>query len=622
MITENLSTLKIHKLTQAQYDRELEAGRIDQNAIYLTPDEDIDLSEYATKEDIAQKANMSDVEEIKGKVGDKSVSEQITEAIKNKADSGHIHEDINVSIDNLNTLVGDKTVSEQISSVTDGLQAQIDEKAPVEHTHDFPVDSVNGQTGDVMLTTDDVGAAQSLSFKDCGAIYGTGNHARWQLAFGKGIFVAIEAVPNSSWYEVYRAAYSYNGINWENTVLPSAKWTSVTYGNDKFVAVGLDGATAYSEDGITWISGTSSIRAKSVTYGYGKFVSVGFSGSCAYSTDGINWTVGSFPTQTYTYYSVCYGNNMYIATGIGCTSYSHNGIIWVESTTSIYGQNVTYGCGKFILNCSNDCVYSTDGVNWNYCKTEVYGGSVVCSSDEYGRSLFIYYSYFGDIASSTDGINWIRVLNKPSCKWTSAVCGYDKFIIAGYQDNLNSFNYDVAYSIDTTIDGTASISYVDNCVEQHLNNKNNPHGVTAAQVGALSTAGGTMAGNIDMGGQKITGLAEPTGYDQPLTRPFLSTYVGHLAFGTNTTFDIPTYTKGNVLLSITLNGAYNENGFGLIWLVYYQTRILSTVQLAGKYMPSFEIIEGSNNNNTLRVGCNTNWSGGFYVCTPPTRTWD
>lgn len=38
MITENLSTLKINKLSQAQYDRELAAGRIDANALYLTPD--------------------------------------------------------------------------------------------------------------------------------------------------------------------------------------------------------------------------------------------------------------------------------------------------------------------------------------------------------------------------------------------------------------------------------------------------------------------------------------------------------------------------------------------------------------------------------------------------------
>lgn len=49
MITENLSTLKIHKLTQEQYDRELAAGNIDETALYLTPEEEIDLSGYATK---------------------------------------------------------------------------------------------------------------------------------------------------------------------------------------------------------------------------------------------------------------------------------------------------------------------------------------------------------------------------------------------------------------------------------------------------------------------------------------------------------------------------------------------------------------------------------------------
>jgi hypothetical protein len=39
MITENISTLKIHKLSQEQYAREYEAGNIDPNAIYLTPSE-------------------------------------------------------------------------------------------------------------------------------------------------------------------------------------------------------------------------------------------------------------------------------------------------------------------------------------------------------------------------------------------------------------------------------------------------------------------------------------------------------------------------------------------------------------------------------------------------------
>ena len=41
MNTENVSTLKIHKLTREQYERELGAGRIDPTAIYLTPNEEL-----------------------------------------------------------------------------------------------------------------------------------------------------------------------------------------------------------------------------------------------------------------------------------------------------------------------------------------------------------------------------------------------------------------------------------------------------------------------------------------------------------------------------------------------------------------------------------------------------
>lgn len=38
MITENVSTLKMHKLTQEQYDREQAAGALELNSIYLTPE--------------------------------------------------------------------------------------------------------------------------------------------------------------------------------------------------------------------------------------------------------------------------------------------------------------------------------------------------------------------------------------------------------------------------------------------------------------------------------------------------------------------------------------------------------------------------------------------------------
>lgn len=73
MITETLSTLKIHKLSQEQYDRELAAGTLDDNALYLTDDEDgnldIDLEGYVQYEEIneyTEETNLINVDSING----------------------------------------------------------------------------------------------------------------------------------------------------------------------------------------------------------------------------------------------------------------------------------------------------------------------------------------------------------------------------------------------------------------------------------------------------------------------------------------------------------------------------------------------------------------------------
>lgn len=46
MITEHLSTLKINKLSQAQFEREKAAGNLDKSALYLTPDEFVESEDY------------------------------------------------------------------------------------------------------------------------------------------------------------------------------------------------------------------------------------------------------------------------------------------------------------------------------------------------------------------------------------------------------------------------------------------------------------------------------------------------------------------------------------------------------------------------------------------------
>lgn len=93
MQTKNLSTLKIHKLSQEQYNREVENGTVDENALYITPIEEIDLSLYATKDDLTTKADTFHTHddryytetEIDIKVN------TLNSAIDGKADNSHAH---------------------------------------------------------------------------------------------------------------------------------------------------------------------------------------------------------------------------------------------------------------------------------------------------------------------------------------------------------------------------------------------------------------------------------------------------------------------------------------------------------------------------------------------------
>ena len=60
------------------------------------------------------------------------------------------------------------------------------------------------------------------------------------------------------------------------------------------------------------------------------------------------------------------------------------------------------------------------------------------------------------------------------------------------------------YGLDDALNG------VNEALSAHVNNKNNPHGVTPGQIGALPTTGGTMTGNIIMSnGSTVTGLPDP-----------------------------------------------------------------------------------------------------------------
>ena len=250
------------------------------------------------------------------------------------------------------------------------------------------------------------------------------------VTYGNGKFVAV--APLSS-----KAAYRENDSTWKSATMPSTSyWSSVTYGNGKFVAVSDDSSTAaaYSEDGITWTAATlpSSEYWQSVTYGNGKFVAVSQnSTAAAYSEDGITWAASTMPSSA-DWRSVTYGNGKFVAVAHNSTSaaYSEDGIAWTETTmpSSADWHSVTYGNGKFVAVAynSNKAAYSEDGITW---AATTMATNQVWYSVTYGNGKFVAVIFgSGKAAYSTDGITWIDTTMPSSKNWMSVTYGNGKFV--------------------------------------------------------------------------------------------------------------------------------------------------------------------------------------------------
>ena len=250
------------------------------------------------------------------------------------------------------------------------------------------------------------------------------------ITYGNGKFVTVAFLSN-------KAAYREGDSTWKSAIMPSASyWSSVTYGNGKFVAVSDDSSTAaaYSEDGITWTAATlpSSEYWQSVTYGNGKFVAVAQNSTvAAYSTDGINWTASTLPSSA-DWRSVTYGNGKFVAVAYNSdtAAYSADGITWTVTTmpSSANWRSVTYGNGKFVAVTygSDKSAYSIDGITWAAATMPI---SETWTSVTYGNGKFVAMIYRSGIAAySADGITWIDTTMPSSENWTSVTYGNGKFV--------------------------------------------------------------------------------------------------------------------------------------------------------------------------------------------------
>lgn len=127
---------------------------------------------------------------------------------------------------------------------------------------------------------------------------------------------------------------------------------------------------------------------------------------------GVDW-IGSNITDK-TFYSICYGNNLWIAGNWDTIYYSIDGKNWKPGnmSTNIKAKSLCYGKSIYVAGTRYKGLwYSTDGINWtqsnvtsNASFENVYfGGDIFIASDAWDNGTSptgIYYS--------TDGITWTK----------------------------------------------------------------------------------------------------------------------------------------------------------------------------------------------------------------------
>lgn len=235
------------------------------------------------------------------------------------------------------------------------------------------------------------------------------------LGFGAGLFVAL------TWNSY--AITSPDGITWTQRNLPSVKnWSSVAYGNGRFVAVSgytsFSTSAAYSTDGINWTASTCELgKWIAVAYGNGLFCSVrsDATSSAQTSTDGVTWSAVTLAAST-NWADIVYGNGVFVAKSDGSSgntifNTSSNGSSWTSSGALGFNAGcIAYGNGIFVaLNGAggNASYVSGDGLTW-----QVFTANLPATGS-YNKLVFHNNTFFGFRSSSSsyiysyDGRTWM-----------------------------------------------------------------------------------------------------------------------------------------------------------------------------------------------------------------------
>lgn len=205
-----------------------------------------------------------------------------------------------------------------------------------------------------------VGGSVILSSPD-GRDWSVRHHGRYDLsgiAHGSGVIVAVGGRPNESSNLFLVSA---DGLGWEEIVFSGTNWLSaITYGNNRFVAVGNETTIVQSPDGKNWADTKVNLpnlgTLRDVAYGGGLFVATGLVGTIITSPDGISWTKRHCDTRR-DLNGITYGEGRFVAVSNDFwfsdvrAFVSRNGISWEAEDTDCSEEDlraVAHGNGVFM----------------------------------------------------------------------------------------------------------------------------------------------------------------------------------------------------------------------------------------------------------------------------------
>lgn len=231
------------------------------------------------------------------------------------------------------------------------------------------------------------------------------------------------AVGTNSGATLGRSVYSANGKNWTSSgdILGTDTVEIAYNGRDLWVAVGDNGMSSFSSDGINWSSAVDILTGSDIHHvahdGKGLWVAGGALGKTTTSADGINWsgpiTISGFNTINAVAHD---GKNLWVVGAInGTAAYSSDGKIWTSSGDIMAGGDIVAiahdGRGLWVaVGESGKSTYSNDGKSWSPPVNILSGVSINGIAHD-GNNLWVAVGNSGLSTHSADGKFWTTPTN-------------------------------------------------------------------------------------------------------------------------------------------------------------------------------------------------------------------